>query len=30
MGDIISLKAGDAVPADSILIQGYEVLCDES
>jgi len=30
VGDIVSLKAGDAIQADSIMISGYEAKCDES
>ncbi|CAI6099418.1 unnamed protein product [Clonostachys chloroleuca] len=30
VGDILQVEAGDVLPADSILIRGSEILCDES
>jgi P-type Ca2+ transporter type 2C len=30
VGDVVYLEPGDVVPADGILINGYNVLCDES
>ncbi|KAJ5163615.1 ATPase P-type K/Mg/Cd/Cu/Zn/Na/Ca/Na/H-transporter [Penicillium coprophilum] len=30
VGDILHLEAGDAIPADGILVTGYGVKCDES
>jgi P-type Ca2+ transporter type 2C len=30
VGDIVLLEPGDVIPADGILIKGYNVMCDES
>ena len=30
VGDVLQLEPGDVVPADGILIDGYNVICDES
>ncbi|KAJ0369171.1 hypothetical protein COL154_002051 [Colletotrichum chrysophilum] len=30
VGDVLHIEAGDVVPADSILIQGFDIQCDES
>jgi Ca2+-transporting ATPase len=30
VGDVVNLEAGDMIPVDGILIQGYGIKCDES
>ena len=30
VGDVVHLESGDVIPADGILIEGYNVRCDES
>jgi Ca2+-transporting ATPase len=30
VGDVMLLEAGDVIPVDGLLIDGYNVLCDES
>lgn len=30
VGDVVHIEPGDAIPADGILINGYNVMCDES
>jgi Ca2+-transporting ATPase len=30
VGDVYALEAGMKLPADSILVQGFDVVCDQS
>ncbi|KAI8317193.1 Calcium-transporting ATPase 2 [Colletotrichum sp. SAR11_240] len=30
VGDVLHIEAGDVIPADGILIQGFDIQCDES
>lgn len=30
VGDVVNLEPGDVIPADGILINGYNIICDES
>ena len=30
VGDLIHLEAGDVIPVDGVLVDGYNVICDES